>query len=190
MNKISNDAAAKTGVIQDCPSEEKPADLNLAENAITPEQFQTAVAAAYRQFSLIRKKYPDLKAYLVVGIPGEQTKLDGAPKDMLDDFHGVMYDDAAKAEMIIFLKVPLKKGATKEETKKWWKRFSELAVQVKYNGKCRVEIRFHQLNYEQVWKLQVDELVDRSMTPQTKASIRIVLGTISDFANTKNPSVV
>jgi len=35
------------------------------------------------------------------------------------------------------------------------------------------------LEYDLIWKLQTDELVDRELTPQTKASIRIVLGTVS-----------
>jgi hypothetical protein len=35
-----------------------------------------------------------------------------------------------------------------------------------------------------VWKLQADELVDRNLTPQTKASIRIVLGTLAHFERT------
>ncbi|NLX23330.1 MAG: hypothetical protein GXY55_16890 [Phycisphaerae bacterium] len=35
------------------------------------------------------------------------------------------------------------------------------------------------MDYELIWKLQTDELVDRNLTPQTKASIRIVLGTVA-----------
>jgi hypothetical protein len=43
----------------------------------------------------------------------------------------------------------------------------------------QVEIRFDSLNYELIHVLQTDELVDRQLTPQTRASIRIVLGTLS-----------
>jgi hypothetical protein len=45
-----------------------------------------------------------------------------------------------------------------------------------------VEIRFNDLTYDLVWKLQKDDLVDRDLTPQTKASICIVLGTLAQFA--------
>ncbi len=182
MNDRSSDAAVKTGAIQDGDSAEKSANPHLKEHALTPEQFRSAVSAANQQFNLIRKKYPDLKAYLVVGLSGEQAKLDEPPLNMFKDFQGVVFNDAAKSEMIKFLKMPVNKEATKEEIKKREMRFLELAEQVKYNGNCRVEIRFHQLDYECVWKLQVDELVNRAMTPQTRASIRIVLGTVSDFA--------
>lgn len=36
--------------------------------------------------------------------------------------------------------------------------------------------------YEPISKLQSDELVDRELIPQTRASIRIVLGTLANFA--------
>jgi hypothetical protein len=60
----------------------------------------------------------------------------------------------------------------------------QLAPQLKYYGECQVEIRFNRLNYELIWKLQVDDLVCRNLTPQTKASIRIVLGTLAQFERT------
>jgi hypothetical protein len=62
----------------------------------------------------------------------------------------------------------------------------ELAPQLKYDEKCQVEIRFNRLNYALIWKLQADDLVDRKLTLQTKASIRIVLGTLAQFAGTHN----
>ena len=40
------------------------------------------------------------------------------------------------------------------------------------------------LKFDLVWKLQVDDLVDRDLTPQTKASICIVLGTLAQFERT------
>lgn len=56
-----------------------------------------------------------------------------------------------------------------------------MSQDIKILGDIQVELRFHTLNYELIWKLQSDELVDRVLTPQTRASIRIVLGTISHF---------
>jgi hypothetical protein len=46
----------------------------------------------------------------------------------------------------------------------------------------RVELRFDHLDYALIARLQADELVDRELTPQTRASIRIVLGTLAAFA--------
>ena len=45
---------------------------------------------------------------------------------------------------------------------------------------------FQSLDYELIWKLQIDELVDVCRTPQTKASIKIVLGTLWGFGSVKS----
>jgi hypothetical protein len=37
-------------------------------------QFQEAIAVANRHFALIRKKYPNLRAYLVLFLRGGKTK--------------------------------------------------------------------------------------------------------------------
>ncbi len=50
-----------------------------------------------------------------------------------------------------------------------------MQMQEKFAG-CRL------VSYCLMCKLQVDQLVDRQLTPQTKASIRIVLGTVDHFA--------
>ena len=57
----------------------------------------------------------------------------------------------------------------------------------KFDGQSQVEMRFSELNYKLIWQLQTDELVDRQLTPQTKASIRIVLGKVEQFANAGKP---
>ena len=116
------------------------------------DQLQVAVAAAKRQFDLIRKKYPDLKAYLVMSLPSGQTAIESSPAQILSEFPAMVIDDGTP--------------------------------QRKYDEKCQVEIRFNDLNYNLVWKLQVDDLIDRNLTPQTKASIQIVLGTLAHFAGT------
>jgi len=52
-----------------------------------------------------------------------------------------------------------------------------------------IEIRFKELKYDEViWPLQQDPLVDRLRTPQTRASIRIVLGTIDELRSKKSQS--
>jgi len=56
-----------------------------------------------------------------------------------------------------------------------------LGMRLRFAGHSQVELRFHELNYDLIWKLQTDNLVDCRLTPQTRASIRIVLGTLEDF---------
>lgn len=58
----------------------------------THNQVQIAVAAAKRQFDLIRKKYPDLQAYLVLSLPGGQTEVGSSPKEILKEFPSMVMD--------------------------------------------------------------------------------------------------
>ncbi len=146
-------------------------------------QFQVSVANAIQKFSLLRKKYPELKAYLVLSLLDKQIYLDLSPKDILSAFPTMVVDDEAKAHMLSFLKKPLKNDASEAEKERWKKQAHELSLKLKYVGNVQFEMRFNTLNYDLIWTLQSDELVDRNLTPQTRASINIVLGTISNFAN-------
>jgi hypothetical protein len=157
------------------------------------DQLQVAVAAAKRRFGLLQKRHPDLKAklwngepvsYLVLSLPGGQTGIDSSPTQILREFQVVVVDDDAKASalnLLSRLKILDWKGITGPETERLKEQLDRLAPQLKYDEQCQVEIRFNDLTYDLVWKLQVDDLVDRELTPQTKASIRIVLGTLSHF---------
>lgn len=60
-------------------------------------------------------------------------------------------------------------------------QFENLAAELSFDGDCLVEIRFGALEYEFLWQLQSEELVDRALTLQTRASIRIVLCTLENF---------
>ncbi len=44
-----------------------------------------------------------------------------------------------------------------------------------------IEIRFDHLDYDLIFKMQKDPLVSQQLTPQTRASIRIVLGTVQEI---------
>lgn len=223
------------------------------------EQMKAATAAAQRQFGLLRKKYPTLKAHLVLVLSSGQVELDSAPAQILTGLPALVRDDSAKrgvADLLEaknklekslaslsspdtdagltefrsthgarlralaalqnqavyqvkeFLKTEVANGkagdkelvqkllgveraetklreleaAKKMELAEMVERLNHLATELKYDGACQVEMRFNDLNYELIWQLQADELVNRNLTPQTKASIRIVLGTLAQFA--------
>jgi hypothetical protein len=162
------------------------------------DQLQIAVAGAKRRFDQIRNKYPDLKARLlngqpasalVLSLPGGQTGIDSSPVDILSKFPAMVVDDSTKASALNLLsrvKILEAQAATGPETERLKKQLDQLAPQLKYDEQCRVEIRFNDLKYDLVWKLQADDLIDRNLTPQTKASIRIVLGTLAQFAGTNH----
>lgn len=145
-------------------------------------QLQEAIADANRHFLLLRRKHPNLRAYLVLSLPGGQTGIDSAIEKMIDEFPTLMVAGKAKVQMLSFLKPPPPEKPTEAQKEQWSVRFQELANDLEFDGESQVEVRFHHLDYELIGKLQTDDLVDRVLTPQTRASIRIVLGTISHFS--------
>jgi hypothetical protein len=171
----------------------------MNENALRYEQVQVAVAAAKRRYDRLRQKYPDLdqkeypawKAYLVLSSPAGQVSVDASPREMLLKFPAVVLIDASiktKALALVRrLKALEEDSEAGPEIKQLMKQWDQVAPQLRYDENCRVEIRFHNLNYETIEKLQVNELVDRTLTPQTKASIRIVLGSLAHFERMERP---
>lgn len=158
---------------------------------ITHNQLQIAVAAAKRQFDLIRKKYPDLQAYLVLSLPGGQTGIGSTPKEILKQFPSMVMDSPEKHRALPILsrlemlewkiiRTP-KDDALLTERKQLSDELAPLLVTLRYDSDTQVELRFQHLNYDLIGRLQADELVDRVLTPQGKASIRIVLGTLNHF---------
>ncbi len=144
-------------------------------------QFQKALTVANRHFTRLRKKYPHLRAYLVLSVLGEQTKIDSSLEQMIGEFPDVLAVGTSKIRMLDFLKTPQPEKPTQAQKQQRHDQFEKLAEALEFEGKTQIEIRFHHLDYDLIWKLQSDDLVDRKLTPQTKASINIVLGTLSDF---------
>jgi hypothetical protein len=155
--------------------------MNVPTATLDPDQFHSAVAAAKERFAVIRMKYPSLKGYLVLSVPGKQAGIGGSVRELLKDLPALIVNDEAKSNLQDHIKNPPEKEDSEALRKKWQAKFDELARDLNYDGSVRVEIRFDDLNYELISHLQSDELVDRELTPQTRASIRIVLGRLSSF---------
>jgi hypothetical protein len=145
-------------------------------------QFQEALAAANRHFTKIRKKYPNMRAYLVLSLRGGQAKLDSELADSILEFPSLLLDNTVKTKTLELIKKLKPKESTKPEQIRLKDEIKELAKALEFDGSVQVELRFHDLDYDLIWKLQSDDLVDRELTPQTKASINIVLGSIFNFA--------
>jgi hypothetical protein len=166
----------------------------MLSSMLNLDQLQVAVAAAKRQFDLLGKKYPELKAklphgkpisILVMSLPGGQTGTDSSPADILSEFPAMVVDDSTKTsalDILSRLKALESEATTGLERERLRQQLDQLAPQLKYDGNCQIEIRFNALKYDLIWKLQADDLVDRNLTPQIKASIRIVLGTLAHFS--------
>jgi hypothetical protein len=153
-----------------------------APQTLDHDQFQAAVKAARDRFAMLKAKHPTLKGYLVLAIPGKQTGIGSGAKEILGDLPALVVDDADKAAFQQHLNSSPPKDAGEKAKKEWDKRCEELVAELHYDGGVRVELRFDNLDYELIGRLQSDELVDRELTPQTRASIRIVLGTLAAYA--------
>jgi hypothetical protein len=79
------------------------------------------------------------------------------------------------------MKKPQPGSQLRPRRKVWEDRFQKLAKALEFKVETQIEIRFKSLDYGLVWMLQADELVNRTLTSQSKASIRIVLETISSM---------
>ena len=77
----------------------------------------------------------------------------------------LIVDDAAKATFQQHLKSPPSKDAGKKAKKEWDERLEDLVAKLHYDGGVRVELRFDQLDYVLIARLQPDELVDHELTP-------------------------
>jgi hypothetical protein len=161
---------------------------------LNSDQLQIAVAAAKCTFDLLAKKHPGLKArlpngnstsVLVFSSPSGHAGIDSSPTDLLSQFPAMLVDEAAKTSALSLqarLSALESEPATGSETKQLKAQLAQLASHLTYDGGCRVELRFNRLDYELIWNLQADEFVDRNLTHPTKASIRIVLATLTHLA--------
>src|ERR1039457_3732830 len=107
------------------------------------DQLQAAVAAANRQFDLIGKKHPDLKAklwngkaasFLVLSLPGGQTGIGSSPIQILGEIPAMVVDDGARTSpmtLLSRLKLREPEAATGPETERLRQQLDQLAPQLK-----------------------------------------------------------
>lgn len=67
------------------------------------------------------------------------------------------------------------------------KRLTELSDGLRFKSEALFEIRFGNLHHEEIWRMQTDPRVDPTRTPQTKASIKIVIGSLAEILSALPP---
>lgn len=150
-----------------------------------------AVRKAAKLAGELRKDYPTSKPYLVLTIKGAYVNADSPLEPMLREIPGLFVSNDAKTAILKHLQKTAPSGLHKkgdeDKLKRWvaaWKRkFEELSTGLRLVPESLFEIRFDHLDYAEIWRLQKDDRVDAVRTPQTRASIRIVLGSLLDFAS-------
>lgn len=137
---------------------------------------------AKKTLSELKSKYPGLDAYLVYSSRLGQSNLGNKPEVLLKEFPE-MFRDAPEKTKALQLLQDLKKDEQNKGRDKKDKTLSRILSELALDSSVQIELRFGQLNYSLVAQLQHDSLVDRVLTPQTPASIRIVLGVIGEVCN-------
>ena len=149
------------------------------------DDLEAAVAASQGILAKLQSEYPDLRAYLVLAHRSQQTDLAPNPIQVLENADQMVVDNAAKREtlrLLAELKTLESTSANQKETQQLSKALAARERELKIVPEVQVEIRFHVLRYALVWALQESQWIDRKLTPQTKGSIRIVLGTIDHLS--------
>ncbi|MBM4270867.1 MAG: hypothetical protein FJ139_01715 [Deltaproteobacteria bacterium] len=171
------------------------------------EEFEVAIENAHAVFKEIREKYAGLSGYLVLASPHgaspwgqciltcDLTKLleEKDDKDEEKAVRNMIHDSPYKEKAVELIKLISKYekskksdfGKTKEkaarEIEKALKNLTTFLEKLEIKEDSLVEIRFDRLLYDLIFELQKDPLVSRKYTPQSRASINIVLGTIGEL---------
>ncbi len=178
---------------------------------INAKDLPKIVLAAQKRFHQLEIKYPELEAYLVFSSQYGQTSINSSTEAILQEFPKMLVDDQSRKlafrKIPIISSNSMNLSVQESRLPSKWMRsenrmsalkrkiavlerkmerdklaLRELLARVEIVPDVNIEIRFSQLKYKLVWHLQKDELVDRELTPQSRASIRIVLGGLGEFS--------
>ena len=154
-------------------------------------QVQGAVGVARGRFKELKARYRELSPYLVFSSRLGQIEIDAAPAAILGGFAAMVDDDARKSESMRLIAdcEALKRrreqeaaGRARSRTEDALKAAeAQLAAAVaglRYHSDVQIEIRLGVLVYERIWELKREPAVDQDLTLSTRASIRVVMGTL------------
>ena len=159
------------------------------------EDLTAAIDQANSTFKAIMDHYSGLKGYLVLSSPYGQCELTDDPLQILKEFPAMISDSEVKdkgiklLETIRGLEVELKyaaQGNMKAEVQKKIDKAAHLLnadlKKIEFKEDTFIEIRFIKTPLlDLIFKMQKDPLVSQIHTPQTQASIWIVLGTLIEL---------
>ncbi len=143
---------------------------------MNPNRFKEFVERGKEIFLKIRQKYPDIKAYLVLSNPLGQCNITDSVKEIFDNFKESIIDCDKKIKLSILLEeLKVNKKLSKEKIEIIKKQINDISRDIEIKSDVNIELRFDILNYSLINKLRKDDLIDKELTLQTAASIRIVV---------------
>lgn len=149
---------------------------------------ETAVEKSTSLFKKLKEKYKTLSGYLVFSSPYGQCELTTDLAKVLNSFPLMIVDCKQKDKGLQILQKindieaeNKKSSGNSKSIEKLRQQLDENVINLEVHEDTFVEIRFKGIDYNMLSELQKDELISQEYTPQTKASIRIVLGTIKNL---------
>lgn len=119
----------------------------------------------------LKKKYSKARGDLVFAKNGEFVNIRCSLSEILKKNHFVFEDGDAKMRALDLI----------NSSVKYFDGDILLTLEnADFDIECRVEIIWDDLEYETIYEMQHDELIDGIRTPKGRSSIRIVLGVIGD----------
>jgi len=150
-------------------------------------ELSTPFANAQNIFRRLKSKYPTLDAKLVITSGYGQSELTTDGVALFDRVASMFTNSYERKELLILFDTykdlqrrnsDLKLSYVKEIAVQLQDRIRILLDTAEIVETSQINLIFGELDYDLISKLQVDPLVDRTLTPQTAASIKISLGSL------------
>jgi len=164
---------------------------------MTKEDLISAIEKANNLFKKISNEYAamaGMEGYLVLSSMYGQCKLTDDPLEILINFPAMISESEYKdkvsklRETVQDLETQLKyaspgkmKKEIQEKIKKASLNLNANLNKIEFKGDTFIEIRFEKPILDLIFELKRDPLVSQVHTPQSQASIRIVLGTLEEL---------
>jgi hypothetical protein len=158
------------------------------------EELEIVIKRADSIFKKIKDKYVNLSGYLVFSSRYGQCELTSNLIEILKVFPEMIRDSESKEKAADLLKkISIfekakndsysmeKKKIAEKEIKKASDILDLYITELDVKDDTFIEIRFRRLLYDPIFEIQKDSLVSQKHTPQTQASVRIVVGTLSEL---------
>ncbi len=153
------------------------------------DQLCIAVDHASKILKKVMAKYYNLKGYLVFSSTSGQCDMTNNPIEILKQFPEMVEDSDNKKFALKLIEEISLLGKDKKDASLSIKGkililshgLNEFKDRIVVKKETFIEIRFSRQNYEQIFEMQMDPLVSQKDTPQGRASIRILLGTLDEL---------
>lgn len=151
-------------------------------------ELETVVEKSKAVFKKLNEKYNKLSGYLVFSSPYGKCELTSNLSEILNIFPQMITECKHKEKGLHLLQKindieteNKKSSGNPKSSEKFRIQLNEIVKNLKVNEDTFVEIRFKRTDLDLIFELQKEELISQEHTPQTKASIRIILGTLRDL---------